>query len=281
MRAPATVRLGTRRTGRALAVAAAIATLGLATAQPTAAIPPGGSSPNTPGTSSSVSPTSLGAGDKLSFQVSGFPAGETLNIKIDDGESCSASAVHGACVYHQQGIPASGSVSGSFYLPQDLKAGKHSLRFLSSKPIVKDGKQVGVEGYTHRSPSFTVTSGGGAGGGTSSAGRPGSSGTDAGPGGPAAAPGAPGSTSGEGESAVTGQGGVVQIKPGDEPGDEIGPTPEPTPTKDDVAALAAQTDEESTGFPVAGVTVLTGLVVVSGIGAWLVLRRRPGGAPGA
>ena len=53
---------------------------------PASALPPGGAATvNTPGTSSSVSPDSVEQCGSVSYEVSGFPAGETVNVKIDDG----------------------------------------------------------------------------------------------------------------------------------------------------------------------------------------------------
>ncbi|CAM3369446.1 hypothetical protein NODU109028_13820 [Nocardioides dubius] len=137
-------------------------TLGLALPAGAHAIPDDGAGANTPGTASSVAPRTLRAGDTLTFQVSGFPAGETVYIKIDDGTSCSAAAVHGACVQHLQRISANGTVSGSFQLPGDLKPGKHWLRFLASAEVRdSSGGYQGIKGYTRRSPDFTVVAGSG------------------------------------------------------------------------------------------------------------------------
>ena len=127
--------------------------------QPAAeAIPPGGPGPSTPGTSSGVSPSSVPAGGVISFTVRGFPKGETLYIKIDDGRLCSNTS-HGACVYHSQKIPSSGVVNGSFRLPSNLKKGSHTLRFLASAYIDPRNPGKGTKGYTNRSPAFTVTGG--------------------------------------------------------------------------------------------------------------------------
>lgn len=141
---------------RLAATAGAGFTLALLLAGPASAVPPGGPGANTPGTSAEVSPTSLSAGDKISFTLQGFPAGETVNIKIDDGEVCGKAAVHGACVVYKQKI-SSGTTAGSFKAPKELKPGTHTLRFLASKPIKGSGG--GIEGFTLRSPEFTIVSG--------------------------------------------------------------------------------------------------------------------------
>lgn len=136
-----------------LTLVGAVFALALLVAGPAAAVPPGGPSANTPGTSAALSPTSLKAGDKISFRLRGFPAGETVSVKIDDGQECGQAAVHGACVVYKQRI-SSGSTYGSFRVPKDLKPGSHTLRFLASK-VVKGGGG-GTKGYTLRSPSFTI-----------------------------------------------------------------------------------------------------------------------------
>lgn len=138
------------------ALLAAVSTLLLV--GPANALPPGGPSSNTPGTSSTISPGTLQAGDTLSFTLSGFPAGEQVYIKIDNGDACPADAAQGACVVHQQKTDGSGSASGSFVLPTDLAEGEHTLRFLATE-VMRDssGAQIGTSGYSNQSPVFTVT----------------------------------------------------------------------------------------------------------------------------
>ena len=138
-------------------------------------MPPGGASGNTPGTSSTVSPT-VKPGGVISFNLSGFPQNTMVSVKIDDGDACPADAPQGGCVVHQQKSDGNGNVSGSFVLPRDLKNGEHTLRFLATgtKKSSKGGS--GVEPYSNKSPVFTVTggsdggnkSGGGNSGGSSS-----------------------------------------------------------------------------------------------------------------
>lgn len=140
---------------RLAATAGAGFTLALLLAGPASAVPPGGPGADTPNTSAEVSPTSLSPGDKISFKLRGFPAGETVSVKIDDGDVCGAAAVHGACVVYKKKI-SSGTTSGSFKAPKELKTGSHTLRFLASKPIKGSGG--GIEGFTLRSPEFTIVS---------------------------------------------------------------------------------------------------------------------------
>lgn len=142
----------------ALALTGIVALL-LLILSPAYALPPGGAATsNTPGTNSTVSPSTLKAGDTLSFTLSGFPANEQVYIKIDDGNACPADAAQGACVVHQQKTDGNGNVNGSFVLPTDLAEGEHTLRFLATE-VKKDssGNQIGTEGYSNQSPVFTIT----------------------------------------------------------------------------------------------------------------------------
>lgn len=216
-------RLSTALTGFALL--ATTAGGGLALAPIAHAIPEDGAGANTPGTSSQVAPTSLTAGSTLSFSVGGFPAGEVVNIKIDDGLFCSESGTHGACVVHMQRIGSDGRASGSFTLPTDLAPGSHWLRFLASKVVTGGGG--GTLGYTRRSPNFTIVSGGS------------TTVTTPAPGGSSQAPSQPGATasapadgataptaSATGEAvAVASAGARIPLTAGPNQ-----PTPEPTPT---------------------------------------------------
>lgn len=136
------------------AMIAASALSGLLMAPAAHALPPGGASANTPGTSSTVSPTTVKACEKLSWTVSGFPAGETAYVKIDDGQSDgSNTSIQGTGVVSQGSVDSSGTARGSFTIPCSLSAGSHTLRFLASHEV--QGK--GVEGYSNKSPAFTVT----------------------------------------------------------------------------------------------------------------------------
>ncbi|MDG4762593.1 hypothetical protein O7632_00455 [Solwaraspora sp. WMMD406] len=153
---------GPGRTRSRLVAALAGAVVGLAAATTSGAVPPGGASPDTPGTASSVSPRDITPGSSISFQVSGFPPGESVNIKIDDGDYCGEAAVHGACVVHIQQIAADGTVSGSVPVPADLPPGAHWLRYLATEQFTDANGNAGTRGYTLRGGSdFTVVAAGG------------------------------------------------------------------------------------------------------------------------
>lgn len=160
MRAPFSGAPKASLTSKALTACAA-ATLALGLGVGTAsALPPGGAKASTPGTSSTVS-SSVSEHGVISFTVSGFPANTVVSVKVDDGDLCPSDAAQGACVVHQQKTDSNGNVSGSFVLP-DVGAGTHTLRFLATgEKRDKDGKYLGTEAYTNRSPEFTVVGEGG------------------------------------------------------------------------------------------------------------------------
>ena len=129
------------------------------------ALPPGGAATvDTPGTSSSVSPGSVEQCGSINFEVNGFPAGETVNVKIDDGSVSGGDAsVQGQGVVVRQPIDSSGTASGTVDIDCNFPTGTHWLRFLAT-----GGPR--NEGYTNRSPDFEVTAQAGGGGASSSGG---------------------------------------------------------------------------------------------------------------
>ncbi|KAB1642745.1 hypothetical protein [Gulosibacter chungangensis] len=154
----------TPKHGRLAVVMTATAALCAALFTPTAAnaLPPDGPSPDTPGTWSSVSPRQVAAGQTINFSVGGFPAGEIVHIKVNDGnpDVCSASATHGACVIHTQVIGSNGEAHGSLVVPSDLAPGSYWLRFLASEYVDPNNPSAGTRGYTNRGNSdFTIVSG--------------------------------------------------------------------------------------------------------------------------
>lgn len=113
------------------------------------AIPPGGVRPDAEGANCVIASNQLKPGDYISFTLTGYPPGQMLNIKIDDGAGYSDQTVSGSGSVYQGTIGEDGSHSGSFRLPGDISEGVHWLRFLSSAPqYSSSGEYLGVKGYS-------------------------------------------------------------------------------------------------------------------------------------
>ena len=138
----------TKTVSKALTACAAISLslgLGMGTAN---ALPPGGASENTPGTSSTVSPH-VTPGGVVNFTLTGFPENTQVTVKLDDDG-----------VVHRQTTDSKGNLNGSFVL-SNAGSGDHTLRFLATgEGGGKDtnGRNKGNTGgrYTNKSPVFTV-----------------------------------------------------------------------------------------------------------------------------
>lgn len=276
-----------------LVLAGALSTVFLGSGA-THALPPGGASPDTPGTSGTISQRSLTPGATITFRISGFPASEVVSVKIDDGEFCSAKGVHGACVVHQQKSSKDGSMSGSFALPTDLAPGKHWLRFLASSEMKDaDGNYLGVKPYSLSGDTmFTITAAGQSSGGAGAASGSPKSGA---PGKSAAAPSAgsssttmPGSSAG---ATVPGAGGAAASMTAPEQTQDVVPgalrvpavalsqsSPAmgvefdaAAPEAEAAATLASSSVEQDERFPWVGAAVLA---LCLGFGAALLLRGR-------
>ncbi|KRB76890.1 hypothetical protein ASE01_08965 [Nocardioides sp. Root190] len=233
------------------------------------AIPGGGASPNTPGTSSSIPTPSVPVGGTIRFQVGGFPAGETLFIKIDDEKFC-ASPPFGACVYHQQKIGANGSVSGSFTLPAGLAPGPHHLRFLASEQT-----DAGLKGFTRKSPGFTVTAAsmgsGSTGSGSTGSGSGSSSGGQVGAG---TTTGATGAVTPGAQDTTTG---TLAAGPREAPAqgaEGAAPAAEPQATLVAAPSAAPVESADMTSVPWIGLYVLIGCLLVSSMTTTVVVLRR-------
>lgn len=280
LRTPLTTRLAVTIAGAALLLAGAPAT----------ALPPGGASSDTEGTSASVSPSSLGPGGTITFSIAGFPAGETVSVKIDDGEFCSEKGVHGACVVHQQKVDGQGRARGSFVLPSDLKPGKHWLRFLASAEITDDqGRYLGVKPYSLRGNSdFTLSDGSVRTPATRTPGSadetPGKKSGNTTPGAPSTGPAAGAPTAAP--TAGTPQGGAAEAEEGAAPVDEdalrvpalpgaVAPEGDAADAGDDVraASVAVQGKDEAASVPWFGAGALVLVALLAGL---VVFRRRAG-----
>lgn len=135
---------------RVLACTGAIALTGILGISPSFALPPGGASADTPGTGSTVSPRTLQPCETLSYTVTGFPAGEVVSVKIDDGIGYGDTSTQFTGVISQATADGSGSASGSFELPCDIAEGSHWLRFLATEVVGEDGS---TRGYSNRGDS--------------------------------------------------------------------------------------------------------------------------------
>lgn len=265
----------------AAGIAAALATLA-AGAGIALALPPGGASPDTKGTSASVSPKTLAAGERITFTVRGFPAGETIYVKIDDGKNC-ADTSQGGCVYHQQAIPSSGVVTGSLTLPDSIKPGQHWLRFLASEQIFNaDGSFKGIKGFTRKGGGeFTIVAGSGTGSGSGTVDAPATGATTA--------PAQPGQTTGTQADPVAPVGessasiGPIEIEASDEPGaaaidpsvgadDAVEDAPVAAAPMAATTAVRAAPAADDT-FPIIGTIVLAAAVALSAFALGLVAAR--------
>ena len=138
----------TKTVSKALTACAAISLslgLGMGAAN---AIPPGGASENTPGTSSTVSPH-VTPGGVVNFTLTGFPENTQVTVKLDDDG-----------VVHRQTTDSKGNLNGSFVL-SNAGSGDHTLRFLATGGgggKDANGRNKGNTGgrYTNKSPVFTV-----------------------------------------------------------------------------------------------------------------------------
>ena len=116
---------------------------------------------DSPGTAASVSAKTAQAGQQISFTASGFPAGATVYVQLDDGATHWDSSLPGKSILHKK-VPSSGKVSGSVVLPANVAPGAHWLRFNATAADPNGGSQQ----ITCRGDSdFTVVAPQGEGGG--------------------------------------------------------------------------------------------------------------------
>ena len=112
--------------------------------------------PSTTGTASTISPSTLAVGGTIMYTVSGFPAGVTVQVLIDDG-ALVASHPSEPEVVTSITIEQDGTASGSFELPEYVEQGNHWLRFRGSGTQGAASQESIATGYTNKSPYFTVS----------------------------------------------------------------------------------------------------------------------------
>ena len=146
---------------------AAMLSLGAATGIGVTTTPPAAAADaadgeSTTGTASTVSPSTIASGGSLSYTLSGFPPGATVQVLIDDGAvgpeqspaARTASPSGGAVA--QFTVQADGTYSGAFELPGYVPSGTHWLRFRATGGPDVPTSTVRTADYTNKSPFFTV-----------------------------------------------------------------------------------------------------------------------------
>ena len=146
---------------------AAMLSLGAATGVGVTTTPPAAAADaadgeSTTGTASTVSPSTIASGGSLSYTLSGFPPGATVQVLIDDGAvgpeqspaARTASPSGGAVA--QFTVQADGTYSGAFELPGYVPSGTHWLRFRATGGPDVPTFTVRTADYTNKSPFFTV-----------------------------------------------------------------------------------------------------------------------------
>ncbi|MFJ8922053.1 hypothetical protein ACIREK_21580 [Streptomyces sp. NPDC102415] len=112
----------------------------------------------------------VAAGGKVSFRVTGFPAGRQLTVKLDD------STIIGQW---PDGISADGSFSGTVTVPADATKGAHWLRFLAPDPSTSLRADFTVTSGASAAQAAASASSGGTGGSTGTAEVPAATGAPA------------------------------------------------------------------------------------------------------
>ncbi len=112
--------------------------------------------PSTPGTASTVSPSTVAVGGTIMYTVSGFPGGVTVQVLIDDG-TLAGSRPSESEVVATVTTSQDGTASGSFELPDYVEQGNHWLRFRVSEAHRVTAQEGDAADRTNKSPYFTVS----------------------------------------------------------------------------------------------------------------------------
>lgn len=113
---------------------------------------------STVGTASTVSPSTVAVGGTLTFTLSGFPQGVTVQILVDDGTLVSQQdAAGGLGVVTEIVVGPDGTAAGAVELPGYVDKGPHWLRFRVSGTGDDPVSEPSVGEYTNKSPYFTVS----------------------------------------------------------------------------------------------------------------------------
>ena len=141
-----------RRAVAAVCALIAVSVLVLDAAHPSASATE--TNDSTTGTASTVSPSTVAVGGTLTYTLSGFPPGATIQISVDDGAPGGQVPVQesiGSATVNKDGV-----TSGAGELPGYVVKGSHWLRFdVSAGPDIPTS-EVRTLDYTNKSPYFTV-----------------------------------------------------------------------------------------------------------------------------
>ena len=141
-----------RRAVAAVCALIAVSVLVLDAAHPSASATE--TNDSTTGTASTVSPSTVAVGGTLTYTLSGFPPGATIQISVDDGAPGGQVPVQesiGSATVNKDGV-----TSGAVELPGYVVKGSHWLRFdVSAGPDIPTS-EVRTLDYTNKSPYFTV-----------------------------------------------------------------------------------------------------------------------------
>ncbi|MDU0348705.1 DNA-directed RNA polymerase II [Actinomyces sp. MRS3W] len=99
-----------------------------------------------------MSPSTIALGGTLTFTLSGFPQGASVDILIDDGMLVPDSDA----VVEELTIGEDGTYAGTVELPDYVDKGPHWLRFRVSAGPEIPTNAVRTLDYTNKSPYFTV-----------------------------------------------------------------------------------------------------------------------------
>ncbi|SDN53666.1 hypothetical protein SAMN05216355_10623 [Actinomyces ruminicola] len=108
---------------------------------------------STMGTASTVSPSTIAVGGTLTYTLSGFPEGATVEILVDDGD-LAPGGESGAI--SELTVGEDGTYSGAVELPAYVSKGPHWLRFRVTAGEDIPTNAVRTLDYTNKSPYFTV-----------------------------------------------------------------------------------------------------------------------------
>ncbi|QHO90949.1 hypothetical protein CWT12_05895 [Actinomyces sp. 432] len=108
---------------------------------------------STMGTASTVSPSTIAVGGTLTYTLSGFPQGASVEILVDDHDSAPGGD---SGVIGELTVGEDGTYAGALALPGYISKGPHWLRFRVTAGEDIPTNAVRTLDYTNKSPYFNV-----------------------------------------------------------------------------------------------------------------------------